>query len=186
MNRASRHAVERLDQDALELANVAKASVPPLNRLEHALHPWSSFVVIPLFALANAGVRFVGTGTGLGEQFTSPVALGVAVGLMVGKPVGVTAATWLGLKLKLGVLPRRTNMKTIVGLGALAGIGFTVSLFITELAFIHELFVDEAKLGIFLGSLVAGVVGFTILRLLKTPEEDSAEASDPMPKSASG
>ncbi|GMQ92844.1 MAG: Na+/H+ antiporter NhaA [Acidimicrobiia bacterium] len=186
INRAARHAVERLDHDALELAEVAKASVPPLNRLERALHPWSSFVIVPLFALANAGVRFVGTGTGLGEQLTSPIALGVAVGLMVGKPVGVTAATWLGLKLNLGVLPRRTNMKTIVGLGALAGIGFTVSLFVTELAFNQVLLADEAKLGIFLGSFVAGVVGFTILRLLKTPEEGSAETSEPIPESASG
>jgi NhaA family Na+:H+ antiporter len=178
INRASPHAVERLDHDAMELAEVAKSSVPPLNRLEHALHPWSSFVIVPLFALANAGVRFVGTEMGLVEQFTSPVALGVAVGLMVGKPLGITAATWIGLKLKLGVLPRRTNMKTILGLGALAGIGFTVSLFVTELAFTHELLADEAKLGIFLGSGVAGVVGYMILKSLKTPEEDFAEATE--------
>lgn len=177
INRASPHAEERLDHDALELTDVAKSSVAPLNRLEHALHPWSSFVVVPLFALANAGIRFVGTDTGLGEQLTSPVALGVAVGLMVGKPLGVTAATWLALKLKLGELPRRTDMRTIFGLGALAGVGFTVSLFVAELAFTHELLTDEAKLGIFLGSFVAGVVGYMILRSLKTPEEDFTEAS---------
>jgi NhaA family Na+:H+ antiporter len=177
INRASPHAVERLDHDALELAEVAKSSVPPLNRLEHALHPWSSFLIVPLFALANAGVRFIGTESGIGEQITSPVALGVAVGLMVGKPLGVTAATWLGVRLKLGVLPRRTNMKTIFGLGALAGIGFTVSLFVTELAFTHELLADEAKLGIFLGSGVAGVVGYMILKTVKTPEEDFADAT---------
>jgi NhaA family Na+:H+ antiporter len=178
INRASPHAVERLDHDALELAEVAKSSVPPLNRLEHALHPWSSFLIVPLFALANAGVRFVGTESGIGEQITSPVALGVAVGLMVGKPLGVTAATWLGVKLKLGVLPRRANMKTIFGLGALAGIGFTVSLFVTELAFTHELLADEAKLGIFLGSGVAGVVGYMILKTVKTPEEDFQDATE--------
>ena len=178
INRASPHAAERLDHDALELAEVAKSSVPPLNRLEHALHPWSSFVIVPLFALANAGVRFVGQDTGLGEQLTSPVALGVAVGLMVGKPVGVTVATWIGVKLKLGVLPRRTNMKTIFGLGTLAGIGFTVSLFVSELAFNHEILADEAKLGIFLGSFVAGVVGYLVLRTFKTPEEDFAAASE--------
>lgn len=178
INRASPHAVERLDHDALELAEVAKSSVPPLNRLEHALHPWSSFLIVPLFALANAGVRFIGTESGIGEQITSPVALGVAVGLMVGKPLGVTAATWLGVRLNLGVLPRRTNMKTIFGLGALAGIGFTVSLFVTELAFTHELLADEAKLGIFLGSGVAGVVGYMILKTVKTPEEDFADATE--------
>ncbi|MEN8041161.1 MAG: Na+/H+ antiporter NhaA [Actinomycetota bacterium] len=180
INRASPHAEERLDHDALELADVAKSSVPPLNRLEHALHPWSSFVIVPLFALANAGVRFVGGETSLGEQLTSPVALGVAVGLMVGKPLGVTAATWLGLKLNLGELPRRTTLKTIFGLGALAGIGFTVSLFVTELAFTHELLADESKLGIFLGSFVSGVVGYLILRSIKTPKEDFEEASERM------
>ena len=186
INRASPHAEDRLDQDALELSQVAKASVPPLNRLEHALHPWSSFVIVPLFALANAGVRFVGNDLSLGEQFTTPVALGVAVGLIVGKPLGVTAATWIALKLNLGVLPRRTNMKTIFGLGVLAGVGFTVSLFITELAFTHELLADEAKLGIFLGSLVAGVVGYMILRSLRTPEEEFADASERMTDSAAG
>ena len=172
INRASPHAAERLDHDALELAEVAKSSVPPLNRLEHALHPWSSFVIVPLFALANAGVRVVGSDTGLGEQLTSPVALGVAVGLMVGKPLGVTVATWIGVKLKLGVLPRRANMMTIAGLGMLAGIGFTVSLFVTELAFNHELLADEAKLGILLGSFVAGVIGYSVLRTAKTPEDE--------------
>jgi NhaA family Na+:H+ antiporter len=183
INRASPHAVERLDHDALELAQVAKASVPPLNRLEHALHPWSSFLIVPLFALANAGVRFVGSDTGLGEQLTSPVALGVAVGLMVGKPLGVTAATWIGVKLKLGVLPRRTNMMTIFGLGTLAGIGFTVSLFVTELAFNHELLADEAKLGILLGSFVAGIVGYAVLRLAKTPDDESTAASERLAES---
>jgi NhaA family Na+:H+ antiporter len=186
VNRASPHADERLDHDAMELASVAKSSVPPLNRLEHALHPWSSFVIVPLFALANAGVRFIGTDTGLGEQITSPVALGVAVGLMVGKPLGVTAFTWIGVKLRLGVLPRRTTMKTVFGLGALAGIGFTVSLFVTELAFTHELLADEAKLGIFLGSFVAGVAGYLILRSLKTPEEDFSDAAERLTDSPSG
>jgi NhaA family Na+:H+ antiporter len=141
---------------------------------------------VPLFALANAGVRFVGTDTGLGEQLTSPVALGVAVGLMVGKPLGVTVATWIGLKLKIGVLPRRTTMKTIFGLGALAGIGFTVSLFVTELAFTHEILSDEAKLGIFLGSFVAGVAGYLILKTQKTPEEDFTDATERLADSPSG
>jgi NhaA family Na+:H+ antiporter len=178
MNRASPYAAERLDQDALELSDVAKASVSPLDRLEHSLHPWSSFVIVPLFALANAGVRFIGTGEGFTDALLSPVSLGVAVGLAVGKPVGITLATWLALRLNMGALPRRTNMKTIMGLGALAGIGFTVSLFITELAFREELFTDEAKLGIFAGSAIAGAVGFLLLRAMKTPEEEYSEASE--------
>lgn len=177
-NRASPHAAERLDQDALELAAVATASVSPLDRLEHMLHPWTSFVIVPLFALANAGVRFVGGEEAFLETLFSPVSLGVALGLALGKPIGITAATWIGLKLNMGVLPRRTTMRTVVGLGALAGIGFTVSLFITELAFRESLFGDEAKIGIFLGSAIAGIVGFLMLRSIKSPEEEFAEAAE--------
>jgi len=166
---ASPQAHARLDQDAMELAVIAKESVSPLERWEHALHPWSSFVIIPLFALANAGVRFVGID--IVAAVTSPVALGVSVGLIVGKPVGITLATWLGLKLKLGQLPRHTTFGHVIGLGFLAGIGFTVSLFISELAFRSSpdahLFSDEAKIGIFIGSIVAGVVGYLFLRFYK-------------------
>lgn len=182
-NRSSPHAEERLDQDALELAAVARASVSPLNRLEHAIHPWSSFVIVPLFALANAGVRFVGGEETLMDQLLSPVALGIFFGLAVGKPIGVFLATWIGLKLNMGVLPPRTTMKTVFGLGALAGIGFTVSLFITELAFRESLLADEAKLGIFVGSAVAGVIGYLILRRQKTPQEEVAAAADQLAES---
>ncbi len=166
---ASPQAHARLDQDALELAAIAKESVSPLERWEHALHPWSSFLVIPLFALANAGVRFVDID--IVEAVTSPVALGVSVGLIVGKPVGIALATWLGLKLRLGQLPRHTTFGHVIGLAFLAGIGFTVSLFISELAFRSSpdahLFSDEAKIGIFIGSITAGVVGYLYLRFYK-------------------
>jgi NhaA family Na+:H+ antiporter len=175
---ASPHSGERLDQDALELASVARESVSPLDRLEHMLHPWSSFVIVPLFALANAGVRFIGQEASFAEQVTSPILMGVAVGLMVGKPIGITVATWIGLKLKLGVLPPRTTMATIFGLGALAGIGFTVSLFVSELAFRHELFVNEAKLGIFIGSGLAGILGALILWFIKTPPVETSDDAD--------
>jgi NhaA family Na+:H+ antiporter len=159
----------RLAQDALELAAIAKESVSPLDRWEHTLHPWSSFLIIPLFALANAGVRFVGIDV-LGAV-TSPVALGVSVGLIIGKPVGISIATWLGLKLHLGQLPAKTTFTHVIGLGLLAGIGFTVSLFISELAFRSSasahLFSDEAKIGIFIGSIIAGVAGYLFLRVYK-------------------
>jgi len=153
----------RLDEDAIELAAIARESVSPLERWERVLHPWSSFIIIPLFALANAGVRFVGID--VGAAILNPVSLGVSVGLVIGKPVGVTIATLLGLKLKIGQLPRHVTFKHVIGVGLLAGVGFTVSLFIAELAFRSSaeahLFADEAKIGIFLGSLLAGIIGYT-------------------------
>ncbi len=182
-NRASPYASDRLDQDALELSAVAKASVSPLNRLEIALHPWSSFVIVPLFALANAGVRFVGAEEPFGSIVTSPVTLGVAVGLALGKPIGVTFATWIGLKLNLGQLPQGTTLRTILGLGALAGVGFTVSLFISELAFTESIFAEEAKLGIFIGSFVAGVAGFLLLRSMKSARDEVALVTEELPVS---
>jgi len=164
---------ERVDASALTLSEVAKESVSPLDRLERALHPWSSFVVVPIFALANAGVRVVDID--LLEAATSPVALGVSAGLFIGKMVGITAATWLAVRFGLGKLPKRTGWPEITGLAAIAGIGFTVSLFITELAFTSDLFVDEAKIGIFIGSGISGLVGYQILRRSKTPDESIEE-----------
>lgn len=154
---------EQVEHEALQLATVARESVSPLTRLEEQMHPWSSFFVIPIFALANAGVVF--GDIDIGEAITGSVALGVSLGLVFGKIVGVTIFTWLAIRLGLGVFPRGTGWSDIVGLAALAGIGFTVSLFITELAFDDPFFTDEAKIGIFIGSFVAGVIGYTLLRM---------------------
>jgi len=154
---------EHVEHEALQLAVVARESVSPLTRLEEALHPWSSFLVIPIFALANAGVVF--SDISVGDALTSSVALGVSLGLVLGKIFGITLFTWIAIRLGLGVFPRGTGWADIVGLAALAGVGFTVSLFITELAFEDPLFTDQAKIGIFLGSFIAGVVGYTLLRL---------------------
>ena len=178
MNRRAPDAAARLDHDALELAAVARESVSPLRRMERALHNWSSFLIVPLFALANAGVRFVDID--MVSAVLSPVALGVSAGLVIGKPIGIGLATWIALRLNLGRLPARTSFKTITGLGLLAGVGFTVSLFITELAFTSEILTDEAKIGIFLGSGVAGVAGFLLLRSMKTPEQEIEEARERM------
>ena len=176
MDAAGPRSRERLDQHALDLASIARESVSPLDRLEHALHPWSSFVVIPLFALANAGVRFVDIDTG--ELLTNPVTLGVAFGLVVGKVIGITGATWIAVRTGIGKLPARTTWDQIVGLALLAGIGFTVSLFITELAYTDELLSDAAKIGIFIGSAVAGIAGYLLLRRGKTPQEKLANFKD--------
>ncbi len=168
---AAPRAAERVDQDAMEVSMIARESVSPLRRLETSLHPWSSFVIVPIFALANAGVRFAGVD--LGEAVTHPVSLGVIVGLFVGKLVGISVFSWFAVKLRLGVLPRFTGWVHIVGLAAIAGIGFTVSLFITGLAFDSAVLADRAKIGIFIGSFASGVVGYLILRSIH-PDDTSA------------
>jgi len=173
---------ERVDEDALQIAAIARESVSPLNRLEQALHPWSSFAIVPIFALANAGVRFAGVD--LVESVTHPVALGTGVGLLVGKLVGVTGFTWLAVKLKLGRLPRLTTWRHIIGLAAVAGIGFTVALFVDSLAFTDPELIDLGKVGIFAGSTLAGVIGYFILRTVdvgpggaaKGPQEPTTES----------
>jgi NhaA family Na+:H+ antiporter len=181
MNAASPDARERLDQDALELEAIARESVPPLDRFEYRLHRYSSFVVVPLFALANTGIRFADID--VAAAVLSPVALGIAVGLIVGKPVGVIAATWIGMRLKMGELPRNTTFTHVVGIGMLAGIGFTVSLFIAELAFRSAsdglLLTDVAKIGIFIGSTLAGVAGYVVMRRITAPHEPTAVATEP-------
>ena len=143
----------------------AKSGDSPLDKVERALHPWSSFVIVPLFALANAGVAI--DAVTVGEAFTSPIALGVGVGLVIGKFVGITGFAWMAVRLRLGVLPDTVRWAHIAGLALVAGIGFTVSLFITGLAFDDPANADLAKLGIFAGSVVSGVLGFLVLRSLR-------------------
>ncbi len=133
----------------------------PLNRLEHELHGWVAFAIMPIFALANAGVPLTG---GVGAALGSGVGLGIVLGLAIGKPVGVMLATWIAVKMGLGDLPAGTSFKQIVGAGCLAGIGFTMSLFIANLAFPDSETLQLAKIGILTASLVSGVVGFLILR----------------------
>ena len=178
MEAATPTGAERVDASALTLAEVAKESVSPLDRLERSLHPWSSFLIVPIFALANAGVKIVGID--LVEAATSPVALGVALGLLAGKMIGITAFTYIAVRTGLGKLPKRTGWRQVTGLAAIAGIGFTVSLFITELAFQTPVFIDEAKIGIFIGSGLAGLVGYSILRTSKTPQQELEEGRSRM------
>lgn len=150
---------ERSDYEAQLLTRVSREAVAPLNRWEHALAPWVSFVIVPLFALANAGVRFEGS---IFDSLGSRVALGVAVGLVIGKILGITSFSWLAIRTGLGRLPAGTGWRHMLGVAATAGIGFTVALFITALAFDSPVIADQAKVGIFVGSLVAGVAGVSI------------------------
>ncbi len=139
-----------------------RRSVSQLERLEHALHPWSSLAIVPLFALANAGI--VLTGDGLRDAATSSVTIGVVVGLVLGKAVGISAASWLAVRRGWADLPSGVTWRQLVGAAALGGIGFTVSLFIAGLAFEDPVLVDNAKIGVLAASLVATVPAFVLLR----------------------
>ncbi len=148
-----------------------------LETIEERLHPWVSFVVLPLFALANAGV-LIRLGV-LDHGDGMLVAAGVAAGLALGKLIGISAATTLAVRLDLGRLPTGMDRRSVVGIAALAGIGFTVSLFIAALSYTDQATVEAAKLGILGGSLVSLVVGFAILAPGGThPSRAQAKALD--------
>ncbi len=139
-----------------QLAEAAREAISPLDRLETALHPWVAFVIVPLFALANAGVAIDLA------QFRSPVALAVALGLVVGKPLGIVLFGLAAVKLGLARLPAGVNVKVLIGAGCLGGIGFTMSLFVCGLALEGEL-LRAGKVGTLLGSLVSAVLGAGLL-----------------------
>ena len=140
-------------------------------RLENLLHPWTSFVVVPVFALANAGVEL--SAGALEDAVRSPVTIGIVLGLVVGKLVGVSSFSWLAVRLGVCSLPRGATWTKVIGIGGVAGIGFTVSLFIANLAFPHDP-IDEAKVGILVASTIAAVIGAAILR-------SSRPAGEPAP-----
>jgi len=135
---------------------------PALDRLERRLHPWVSYGVVPLFAFASAGVEL--SGSALGDAVRSPVAGGVAAGLVAGKPAGILLFAWLAVRARVAHLPRGVSWRQLSGAAVLAGIGFTVSLFVTGLAFGDAGLETDAKLGILAASLIAGVAGYAWLR----------------------
>jgi NhaA family Na+:H+ antiporter len=145
----------------LRLASLSREAVSPLARLEALLHPWTSFVIVPLFAVANAGVRLPAPGD-IGE-LSAPVALGVALGLIAGKPLGIVGAVMLAGRMRLAGLPAGSSRLQVVGISLVAGIGFTVSLFIAELAFERGAALRSAKIGIICASALAGALGFVVL-----------------------
>ena len=149
-------------QEALQaLESAADAAQAPLQRMEHALHGFVAFVVMPIFALANAGLPL---GGGVAAAARSPVALGVALGLLVGKPLGITLASWLAVRAGAADLPAGVAWRHVHGAGWLGGIGFTMSLFVAGLAFDSPAALDTAKLGVLGASVCAGLVGYTLLR----------------------
>jgi NhaA family Na+:H+ antiporter len=150
-----------LDADELaKLRFLLKESVSVVERLTSTLHPLSAYVVLPVFALANAGVEL----GAIGEVLTEPVGLGIVLGLVLGKPVGIALTSFVAVRLGIAKLPEDTSWSMLVGLGAVGGIGFTVSIFIAGLSFPDaDLLTAEAKIAILLASLVAAVVGVVLL-----------------------
>jgi NhaA family Na+:H+ antiporter len=150
---------EEADREVLERARIlAREAISPLERLEAQLHPWTSFGIMPIFALANAGVAFSL------EDFGEPVAIAVALGLVVGKPIGVFGFAFAAVRLGLARLPEGVTWPAVAGAGLLAGIGFTMALFIAGLA-LDGPALDAAKVGILGGSLLAALGGVTLLIL---------------------
>ncbi|MFN8024992.1 MAG: Na+/H+ antiporter NhaA [Acidimicrobiia bacterium] len=144
---------------------------PVLERLEHALHPLSSFVIVPLFALANAGI--VLSADAIDAALHSRITLGIVLGLVVGKFAGIFGATWFGVRARIGRLPEGIRLRDIAGIAAVGGIGFTVSLFVSDLSF-HGLHLDEAKMGVLGASVLAALLGVVVLLATLRPTEERA------------
>lgn len=147
---------EEVEVKVSNLERVLGEAQSPLHRLEHSLHPWIAFLVLPVFALFNAGVS-------LGGGVSNLVTVGVFLGLLVGKPVGILAFSWLAIRLGWASLPEGIGWRHMAGASFLAGIGFTMSLFVGGLAFEDASLLDQAKLGVIAASVLAAAVGLTLL-----------------------
>jgi NhaA family Na+:H+ antiporter len=160
LEQAGEHSAE--EHDAVHgLERQCELVQSPLHRIEHALHPWVGFFIMPLFALANAGVPIL---ENLRAALSHPVTIGVTLGLFFGKPLGITAVAWLGMKLKIAAPPAGVSWTQIFGASWLCGIGFTMSLFVAGLAFADVILLDMAKIGILGASALAGAAGAMMLR----------------------
>jgi Na+/H+ antiporter NhaA len=161
------------EQPGPALANEASRRIAlalsPNERLQHLLHPWSSFVVVPLFALANAGIDL--SGGALGRALASSLTIGVVLGLVIGKPLGITLAAWLATRPRLGGLPMSVGWPSLIAASFVAGIGFTMSLLIADLSYDSAL-LDDAKLGILGASIIAAILSVAFFRVLgRVPRE---------------
>jgi Na+:H+ antiporter, NhaA family len=143
-----------------EMYIAAEEMIPPGIAFEHQLHPVQSFLILPLFALFAAGVTFSAETL---ASFPGAVSLGIIAGLVVGKQLGIMLACWLVIRSGYAVIPKGVNWKQLWAVSTLAGIGFTMSIFISELAFIEAARLNEAKIGILIASLASGIIGFAML-----------------------
>lgn len=170
-NEATKTALEEKDRrNFFELRNMAFEALSPIDRIIDMMHPWVSFFIMPLFAFCNAGV--VISPEAAGSFFTSPISLGVLLGLVVGKPVGILLFSALSVIIGVAALPKGVTWTHVLGLGFLGGIGFTMSLFVTSLAIADPLSSDLAKMGILTASLIASVVGALILVMVSSKNKE--------------
>ena len=152
---------------------IATGDERPLERLEHALHPWVAFLILPIFAFANAGVSFAGAGL---DALLAPLSLGIAAGLVIGKQLGIFGACWLAVKAGWARLPEGVGFRHVYGLSCLAGIGFTMSLFIGNLAFADPQQIAAVKFGVLGGSLVSAITGIVVLRFASPRKQTQVAA----------
>jgi NhaA family Na+:H+ antiporter len=160
---------EEQQSTVLELEDACEKVQAPLQKLEHSLHTPVSFLIMPIFALANAGVAL--SPASLAAE-TSAIPLGIIAGLVIGKPMGLLGAAWLATRFGLVVLPHGVRWQHMIGASFLAGVGFTMSLFIATLGYTSGERLEAAKLGILTASVIAGSVGYIWLRRLPAPEAD--------------
>jgi NhaA family Na+:H+ antiporter len=154
---------------AQTLESIAERLQAPLRRLERSLNPWVAYLIVPIFAFANAGVHIRGD---IAASLTSPLALGIIGGLVLGKPLGITLFSWIAVRLGVADLPAEVTWPQLFSASWLAGIGFTMSLFIANAAFSEPILLDMAKLSILVASLLASVIGFGLLLLTTSTHKD--------------
>lgn len=164
-NRTKKEDSDLLDHDEIKaldsVESMSKQLVSPLQHLEHTLHGWVSYIIMPIFALANAGVVISFSGLGA----LSHISYNIALALVLGNTIGIMLLSFIAIKLKLADLPENVNYIQLFGVSLLGGLGFTMSLFISNLAYADEQLIAAAKMGVIIGSVVAGILGYIVLRL---------------------
>jgi NhaA family Na+:H+ antiporter len=166
------HERSRRQQAAAQtLEVIAERIQTPLQRLERSLNPWVAYLIVPVFALANAGVNLSGN---LLEALTQPVSLGIILGLLLGKSVGITLFSWMAVRLGLADLPYGVNWRQLFAASWLAGIGFTMSLFIASSAFEQPALLALAKMDILVASVLAAAIGFTLITVTSPKQEGAS------------
>jgi len=172
----SRDESRRQQAAAQTLEVIAEQIQSPLQRLERTLNPWVAYLILPVFAFANAGVR---VGSDLVEALTDPVALGIIAGLVLGKPLGITLLAWLGVRIRLAELPQGVTWRQLFAASWLAGIGFTMSLFIASSAFNSAALLGTSKVAILAASLLASAIGFGLLNVTSPARKGHSMLEEP-------